>query len=49
MDGAPARQRLGVDLRGHHVLGQLDVRRAGLLALGELERLADDLGDDRRV
>ena len=47
--GAPARQRLAVDLGGHHVLGQLDVRGAGLLALGELERLAHDLGDDRRV
>ena len=48
-DRAPARQRLGVDLRGHHVLGQLDVGRAGLLALGHLEGLAHHLGDDRRV
>ena len=27
------------------VLGQLDVGRAGLLQLGDAERLADDLGD----
>ena len=39
----------GVDLLLHHVLGQLDVRGARLLALGELERLAHDLGDDRGV
>ena len=32
--------------RRHHVLGQLDVGRAGLLRLGDLERLAHDLGDD---
>ena len=38
-----------VDLGGHHVLGQLDVRGAGLLALGHLEGLAHDLGDDVRV
>ena len=38
-----------VDLRRHHVLGQLDVRGARLLGLGDLERLAHDLGDDRRV
>ena len=49
LDGLAARQRLGVDLRRHHVLGQLDVRRARLLGLGDLERLAHDLGDDRRV
>ena len=41
-------QRHGVDLRRHHVLGQLDVGRAGLLGLRDLERLADDLGDDVR-
>ena len=34
-------------MRGHDVLGQLDVGRARLLRLGDLERLADDLGDDR--
>ena len=44
--GAPARQRPGVDLGLHDVLGQLDVGRAGLLALGDLERLAHHLGDD---
>ena len=47
--GLAARQRLGVDLGRHHVLGQLDVRGAGLLGLGDLEGLAHDLGDDRRV
>ena len=31
----------------HDVLGQLDVRRARLLRLRDLERLAHDLGDDR--
>ena len=36
-------------VRGHDVLGQLDVRRPGLLGLRDLERLADDLGDDPRV
>ena len=46
---APARQRLGVELLGHDVLGQLEVRRARLLGLGDLERLADDLGDDLRA
>ncbi len=46
---ALARQRLALDLGGHHVLGQLDVRGARLLALGHLERLADDLRDDRGV
>ena len=46
---ALARQRLAVDLGGHHVLGQLDVRGARLLGLGHLERLAHDLGDDLRV
>ena len=46
-DGLAPRQRLEVvDLGAHHVLGQLDVRRAGLLRLGDLERLADRLGDD---
>ena len=39
----------GVELGLHHVLGQLDVRGARLLRLGDLERLADDLGDDVRV
>ena len=39
----------GVDLGGHDVLGQLEVRGAGLLGLGDLERLADDLGDDLRA
>jgi len=39
-------QRRGVELRRHHVLGQLDVGRAGLLRLRDLERLAHDLGDD---
>ena len=48
-DGLAARQRRRVDLRRHHVLGQLDVGRAGLLGLGHLERLAHDLGDDVRV
>ena len=46
---SPARQRRGVDLGLHHVLGQLDVRGAGLLALGDLEGLAHHLGDDVRV
>ena len=41
------RQRLGVDRRGHHVLGQLDVRRPGLLRLCDLERLAHGLRDQR--
>ena len=44
--GRRAGQRLGVDLRGHDVLGQLEVGGAGLLGLGDLERLAHDLGDD---
>ena len=44
-----ARQRRGVDLGRHHVLGQLEVRRAGLLGCGDLERLAHRLGDDARV
>ena len=35
-----------VDVHAHDVLGQLEVRRAGLLGLGDLERLAHDLGDD---
>src|SRR3954467_13197485 len=39
-DLAGARERLGVDLLDHHVLGQLDVGRARLLALGQLEGLA---------
>ena len=30
----------------HHVLGQLEVGGAGLLGFGDLERLADDLGND---
>jgi hypothetical protein len=42
-------QRLGVDHRAHHVLGQLDVGRPGLLGLRDLERLAHDLRDDPRV
>ena len=33
----------------HDVLGQLDVGRAGLLRLGDLERLAHDLGDRSRA
>ena len=37
------------DLGLHHVVGQLEVRRAGLLALGEGEGLAHRLGDDLRV
>ena len=45
-DGGLRRQRHGVDLVGHDVLGQLDVGRARLLRLGDLERLAHDLGDD---
>ena len=32
----------------HDVLGQLEVRGAGLLGLGDLEGLAHDLGDDVR-
>jgi hypothetical protein len=44
-----ARQRLTVRLGGHHVLGELEVRGAGLLALGNLERLAHHLGNDVRV
>ena len=36
-------------VRRHHVLGQLDVGRAGLLRLRDLERLAHDLGDDVRA
>ncbi len=47
--GALARQRRALHLGGHDVLGQLDVGGAGLLALGHLERLANDLGDDLRV
>jgi hypothetical protein len=38
-----------VDLAGHDVLGELEVRRAGLLGLGDLEGLADDLGHDVRT
>jgi hypothetical protein len=39
-----------VRLRGHDVLGQLEVGGARLLGLRDLERLADDLGHDvRRV
>jgi hypothetical protein len=43
------RQRLGFDLGRHHVLGKLDVGRAGLLRLGQLEGLANDLRDDGRI
>ena len=49
LHGRPPRQRLRVDLGRHDVLGQLDVRRARLLGLGDLERLAHDLGDDVHV
>ena len=35
--------------RRHHVLGQLDVGRPGLLRLRDLERLAHRLGDDPRA
>ncbi len=49
LDRAPPRQRLGLELGGHDVLGQLQVGGAGLLGLGHLERLADDLGDDLRA
>ena len=45
---AARRQRLGVDRRRHHVLGELDVGRARLLRLRDLERLADHLGDHAR-
>ena len=45
-----AGQRLEVlHVARHHVLGQLDVCRARLLALRDLEGLADDLRDDVRV
>jgi hypothetical protein len=40
------RRRAG---RGQDVLGQLDVGRARLLGLGDLEGLAHDLGDDLRA
>jgi hypothetical protein len=43
------RQGIGRDRRGHDVLRQLDVRRAGLLVLGDLEGLAHHLGDDPGV
>jgi hypothetical protein len=43
---AAAGERSGVERRRHDVLGELEVRRAGLGRLGDLERLADDLGDD---
>ena len=48
LDRPAARQRLRPSTSiAHDVLGQLEVRRAGLLGLGDLERLAHDLGDDR--
>ncbi len=46
--GAPA-ERLLVGLGRHHVLGQLEMRGAGLLAFGDVEGLAHHLRDDRRV
>ncbi len=45
VDGVAARQRVGLQGRGHDVLGQLEVRRAGLVGLGDLERLAHGLRD----
>ena len=33
----------------HHVLGQLEMSAPGLLGFGDLECLADDLGDDLRL
>ena len=47
-EGVAHGERSGVDARRHHVLGQLDVRRPGLLRLGDLERLAHDLRDHPR-
>ena len=44
-----ARERLRLQRRRHDVLGQLDVRGAGLLGLRDLKRLAYDLRDDRGV
>jgi hypothetical protein len=49
LDRLPPGQRRGVERAGHHVLGQLEVRRARLLGLGHLERLADDLRYDLRA
>ena len=46
LDGRAAGQRFGVELLGHHVLGQLEVGGPRLLGLGDLERLAHDLGND---
>jgi hypothetical protein len=47
-EGGAHRERSRVDARSHHVLGQLDVRRPGLLRLGDLECLAHHLGDHAR-
>ena len=43
------RERLAARLVLHQVLGQLDHHGAGLLGLGQLERLAHDLGDVVRM
>ena len=46
LDGGGVAQRRGIQGKRHHVLGQLEVGGSGLLGLCDLERLADDLGDD---
>ena len=49
LDGLATRERRALHVVRHDVLGQLDVRRAGLLGLRHLEGLAHHLGDDLRV
>ena len=49
LDRVVAGERFGVERARHHVLGELEVGRAGLLGLRDLERLANHLGHDLRA